>query len=125
MVNFRRGGILLLVPALAYVLATTGCGSDKGKDVPKGNTGSRATVASSTGSSSSGVEASALEAKGTATLKGKITYEGTPPVGLDLTAKMSETKDKDYCLKGPHTDQLWMVGADKGVRYVVVWLKAP
>jgi hypothetical protein len=127
MSQFRRWGILLTVPALAYILATTGCGSDKGKDVPRatGSTGRSTSVASNTGSS--GVEASAVEGKGTATVKGKVTYDGTPPVLPDLTAEMEKKNepDKSHCLLGDRSDQLWKVAADKGVANVIVWLQAP
>ena len=125
MLHFRRWGILLLVPALAYVLATTGCGSDKGTDVPRSGTGARSTAVAS--NTAAVVEASAVEAKGTATLKGKITYDGTPPTLPDLTPEMEKKgePDKSHCLKGDRSDQLWKVGADKGVANVIVWLQAP
>ena len=130
MLYVRRWGILLMVPALAYVLAAAGCGSDKGKDVPRTGTGgsrpSAVSTARDSDSGSSNVEATALEAKGEATVKGKVTYDGTPPAPDDLTKQMElQGKDKAHCLKGPTKDPLWLVGADKGVENVVVWLKAP
>ncbi|HEV3080521.1 MAG TPA: hypothetical protein VGY66_12110 [Gemmataceae bacterium] len=127
MSQFRRWEILLIVPALAYILATTGCGSDKGKDVPRGSSSNTrsTTVASNTGSS--GVEAGAFEAKGTGTLKGKVTYDGTPPTPVDLTPEMEKKNepDKSHCLKGRRQEELWMVSGDKGVANVIVWLEPP
>src|SRR5438309_8219511 len=103
MLYVRRWGILLMVPALAYVLAATGCGSDKGKDVPRTGTGgsrpSAVSTARDSDSGSSNVEATALEAKGEATVKGKVTYDGTPPAPDDLTKQMElQGKDKAHCL---------------------------
>jgi hypothetical protein len=74
----------------------------------------------------------ALEAKGTGTLKGKITLDGAAPEVAKLTAdvqKQMAEKDKDHCLseKAPADDkqqQTWRI-KDGGVGDVFVWLKAP
>src|SRR5262249_53195509 len=70
-------------------------------------------------------ERTAVKGTGVATLKGKVTYDGTPPTPEDFKARMEAQQDKDHCLKGPTKDPTWMVGADKGVKNVVVWLRAP
>jgi hypothetical protein len=66
-----------------------------------------------------------LVGKGLATLKGKVTFEGTPPPvkTIDIPATV---KEKDLCLQGDTREQTWKVGgSDNGVGDVVVWLRAP
>jgi hypothetical protein len=120
MLRLQRWGVLLLVPALAYLVTVVGCG---GSDKPTtGNPPKKPpTIPTSTTTS----EATPVEGKGLALVKGQVTLDGAPPAPEDLKPRMSETKDKDHCLKGPTLDPTWMVGADKGVANVVIWLKAP
>jgi hypothetical protein len=64
-----------------------------------------------------------LPCTGRATIKGKVTYDGEPPAVADFGDSMAGNKDKDYCLKGDTEDPTWVVGPDKGVAQVVVWLR--
>src|SRR4051794_27985840 len=60
----------------------------------------------------------------TATLTGKVTYDGTPPPKGDLTPKFAGHKDASHCAKGDTDDRTWVVDpASKGVQYAVVFLK--
>ena len=47
---------------------------------------------------------------------GKVKYAGNPPA----PARISITKDQAVCSKVPHLEESLLVGADKGVRNVVV-----
>ncbi len=74
--------------------------------------------------SSSG-EKTPVEGKGVATIKGKITYDGTPPTPKSFKEAMGAVpQDKAVCLAGNTNDPLWIVGADKGIANVVVWVQA-
>ena len=52
---------------------------------------------------------------------GKVKYAGTAPA----PAKMQVTKDQAVCGKVSHVDESLVVGADKGVKYVVVKVADP
>jgi plastocyanin len=52
---------------------------------------------------------------------GKVTYGGTPPT----PAKITVTKDQAVCGKVAHTDESLIVGADKGIKNVVVHITDP
>src|SRR3954454_16340999 len=65
-----------------------------------------------------------ISGTGTGTIKGKITLDGTAPAPAKLNIDPAN-KDKDHCMKGDTEDMTWVVGADKGVGNVVVFLKAP
>jgi hypothetical protein len=65
-----------------------------------------------------------VKATGYGTLAGKVTYEGTPPSPKDINIP-ADNKDKNYCLKGDTKDPTWVVGPDKGVANVVIFLKPP
>jgi len=124
MLRFRCFAVLLLAPALA--LLGVGCGGgDKGKDQPKpaaksGGEGGGAGAKSA----SSAASATPVEAKGVATLKGRVTYDGNPPPREEIKIP-DDNKDKDYCHKGDTKEQKWLVGPDKGVANVVVFIRAP
>src|SRR5438552_940248 len=70
---------------------------------------------------------SSAQAQGgkTATLKGKVTYDGTPPAKADISAKFDAVpKDKPHCSKGDTEDPTWIVdSSSKGVANAVVFLK--
>jgi len=70
---------------------------------------------------------SAAQAQGgkTATLKGKVTYDGNPPALPNLNAKFAAVpKDAPHCAKGDTEDPTWVVDkATKGVANAVVFLK--
>jgi hypothetical protein len=126
MSRYRLWGTVFVVSALGFALAALGCGGEaKTSATVARSTGT--TGAGATGSTAAAGEASAIEVKDTGTLKGKVTYDGTPPTPDDLTGQMEAKAepDKSHCLKGDRKGQLWIVGADKGVANVVVWLRAP
>jgi plastocyanin len=52
---------------------------------------------------------------------GKVKYAGTPPA----PAKVSITKDQAVCGKVPHMEDSLVVGADKGIKNVVVSVADP
>jgi hypothetical protein len=122
MKRVHRFACLFLVPTLAVLLGLAGCkdtGKEKDKDADKDKGGQR--------DADKGTPAGELEAltgKGVGTLKGKVTYDGDPPERKELPG-VSTNENKDHCLKGDVKDQTWMVGPDKGVMNVVVWLRAP
>lgn len=65
-----------------------------------------------------------LEGKGTGTIKGKVTLDGTAPA--DAKVKMDPgNKDIGHCSKGDTEDLTWVVGPGNGLANVVVYLKAP
>jgi len=127
MTRFRLWTTILAAPAFAAALAAVGCGGgDKATTPGKPTSTSDAPKSggSTTGGSSEGP--TALEPKGFATIKGKVTYEGTPPAAEEIHFPENlEKKDRDVCLKGEHRDQSWVVGADKGVKNVVIWVRPP
>jgi len=117
--------MLFVTPALAVALALAGCGG--GASTPSASsskpTATTPTVASTAGGESG--EPTALKPDGFGTIKGKVTYVGDPPPRADIQIP-DNNKDRDYCLKGEHSDQTWVVSAgDKGVANVVVWVRPP
>lgn len=70
-------------------------------------------------------ERAELASTGWARLKGKVTYDGDPPDLDDFRDSMAGNKDKDFCLKADTEDPTWIVGEDKGVANVVVWVRPP
>jgi hypothetical protein len=70
-------------------------------------------------------ERTGLVSSGWAKLKGKVTYDGDPPEVGDFRDSMAGNKDKEYCLKADTEDPTWIVGEDKGVANVVVWVRPP
>jgi hypothetical protein len=124
----RLWGALLSVPVLSGLLFVAGCGDKSEKPVSGGGGGGAKSSGdkSSERASSSGGEKVALESHGTATLKGKVSFAGAQiPERKDLTPEMDKQADKDHCKKGDTKDQEWIVGADKGVANVIVWLRPP
>jgi len=99
--------------------ASTGGGGGT-KTPPK--TGAMESGGTKTGSSG---EKTPVEGTGVATIKGKISYDGTPPAPKSLKDVMGTHADKDMCLSGDTNDPTWIVGSDGGVANVVVWVKAP
>ena len=128
MSRFRLLGTVLMVPVLTIVLATIGCGSNEKKTSESSSGGkkdkSKTEKSAESGGAASSAAKTALKPTGFATIKGKITYDGDPPPPADIPIP-DNNKDKDYCLKGPHTDPTWVVGPDKGVANVVLWVRAP
>jgi hypothetical protein len=121
MLRFDRVAPLLLAPALAVLLALGGCSGDK-KDDKKVGDGDKSEQEKVTGTRA---ELTPVAAQGLGTLKGKVTYDGTPPAPGDFKAQMEAQGDRVRCLMGDTKDPTWTVGADKGVKNVVVWLRPP
>jgi hypothetical protein len=84
-----------------------------------------AVVQKVTSAGPSAAERTSLKSSGWATLRGKVTYDGDAPPRGDFTDSMAGNKDKSHCLKGDTEDPTWLVGPDKGVANVVVWLRPP
>jgi hypothetical protein len=62
-----------------------------------------------------------------AVLQGKATYDGDPPPIADLKPVMEQDGDlhrRNHFLKGDTRDQAWMIGANRGVQNVAVWLRS-
>lgn len=66
----------------------------------------------------------ALEGKGTGTIKGKVTLDGDAPAGAKVKVDPNN-KDAAHCMKGDLEDLTWVVGKDKGLGNVIVYLKPP
>jgi plastocyanin len=68
-----------------------------------------------------------VKAEGWGTLKGVITFDGTPPPPKDLVEKGKAPKDPDYCAaEGPiKTERLIVDGPTKGVKNVLVYIPKP
>jgi len=54
-----------------------------------------------------------------ATLKGKFVYDGKAPA----PAKLAITKDAEVCSEHPPVDESLVVGADGGIKNVLVWVR--
>jgi len=117
--SFRLWGAVALTSALAFAVATVGCGgsatkSDGGGEQPKAG-----------GEQPKGKgELKPIEAKGMATLKGRVMFNGTPPADKPETF----SKNPEVCEKGNEDEKVkqdWRVSKDGGVANVVVWLRAP
>jgi hypothetical protein len=118
------GALAAVVPALMVSAMLVGCsGDNKGGD----NTKKDKTEPEPSG------QKKALDTKGTATFKGRVTLAGDPPntKALDENIKGlidKNAQDKDYCLKGGPDEtgqQEWEFGKDKGVGNVFVWVAPP
>jgi hypothetical protein len=123
--RFRLLEIVLVVPLLVVALSIAGCGGEtKAPSSGGGKKGAEAGKKTEKTAESAGGAKTAIKPAGFATIKGKITFDGTPPPPADIHIP-DDNKDKQYCLKGPHTDPTWIVGADKGVKNAVLWVRAP
>lgn len=115
--RFRMTTLAVLGPLVAGLLFAIGCGG--GKEANEQAEVKTPEKSEKKASSSSPKEE--LVSTGWGTLKGKVTFDGTPPT----RAQLDITKDKEVCDKGDTKDQTWKVGSDKGVANVVIWLRAP
>jgi hypothetical protein len=119
--------IALTFLAPAALALTLGCGGDKGG----GNAGGGDNkVGGAPSKPAAGGKKEALEAKPgeLTTLKGRVVYDGDPPVDDGkLKMQMMDHKDSAVCLKGEGetTDFTWRVGPDKGVENVAIWVEPP
>jgi hypothetical protein len=124
MARLRFVAGLVMAPLAAITLANMGCGGGEKKAETTKSSGARASSTSGGGGVSGKTEKTELKPVAFATIKGKVTYNGTLPTPADIAIPDTNT-DKSYCLKGPHKDQTWVVGPDKGVANVVIWVKPP
>jgi hypothetical protein len=113
-------------PALTLALMA-GCSSDKPESTGGGTKAptDSGKMGGTTKPSTSSGEKTPVEGTGVATIKGKITYDGTPPTPKSLKDVMGAHADKDMCLSGDTNDPTWIVGKDGSIANVVVWVKAP
>jgi len=117
---------------LAAGLVLAGCSNPSEKKARSTESAAETASAESSSSSKQSKESGekkgdkeGLVAKGYGTLKGKVTFEGTPPAVkmIDIPATV---KERDLCLQGDTRVQTWKVGGpDNGVGDVVVWVRAP
>ena len=112
---------ILSAPALTALLTLTGCSGDT---KPKDTKPSTSKPPAETKSTAAAGSKTPVEGKGVATLKGVVLFDGTPPERKEIPT-IDQSADKDVCHKGDTKTQDWMVGPDKGVKGVIVWLKAP
>jgi hypothetical protein len=121
-------GSICMVTMLGVALASMGCGGDKtGGDKGGGSPKPSASSGDNKGGAPKG-ERSGIVPTGWATLKGRVTFEGTPPAVKDVDlvdAAGKPNANADYCKKGDIRNPLWMIDATKGVKNVVVWIKPP
>jgi hypothetical protein len=66
-----------------------------------------------------------LKADGYATIKGKVTYAGTPPSRAKILVPPDKQDVKDYCEKGDMLDPSLIVAPDGAVANVVIWIRPP
>jgi hypothetical protein len=65
-----------------------------------------------------------VEGTGVGTIRGKVTLDGVAPADAKLKIDPGN-KDASHCLKDDTVDPTWVVGPDKGLGNVVVFLKPP
>ncbi len=116
MQRLRSLGLVLMIPAVAFLAA--GCGG--GSSPTKSGTTTPSTDKGSSGASAK-KEMTVLASTGTATLKGQVVYDGDPP----KPEKLKFAKDADKrCHEGDTDDLTWEVDPNsKGVKNVVIWVK--
>src|SRR5579864_7246490 len=92
---YRSLFALILIPVMALLLSSPGCG--KAKKPPRGGG-----ELESEDTSPKNVEIAKTEipSTGFGWLEGTVTYEGVPPQWPTLKAEMEKHKDKDQCLMG-------------------------
>lgn len=115
---------LLMIPVLAFLAGVAGCGKED-KLAPK--TSGKLAPADGGSGQAGGGKKTVIKA-GTAKLVGTVTYEGDPPTVASLQPTMKEHKDQVVCLAGSDKERLeqtWMIGKDKGVENVVIWVNPP
>jgi hypothetical protein len=133
MKRFHFAATVLLMTASAVLISGCGGGDETDKPKPrterKGGTSGEKKASSGGQKTGSSGPLTALDTKGTATAKGKATFDGTPPKAGDFRDRMKAHGDARFCLAGKDKedfmDPTWIVGPNKEVRNVVVWLRPP
>jgi hypothetical protein len=149
MPRFRLLSILFLIPLLAVVLTTGGCGeperkksgkrstpsrddSDDGKagDADKGGDETKKST-DGDGGATAGGKRTELKSTGWGSLSGTVTFEGAVPTREPLPG-IDKDKDHTFCLMSNKPEETkketWIVneeGGKKVVKNVVVFLKLP
>jgi plastocyanin len=100
-----------ITAGVACVLTLAGCGGSEAP-APKADAGA----------APAGGAAATPDLANGATVSGKVTFDGTPPVmkALDMSAVPACTEAH----KTPAKSEEWVVGADKGVKNAFVWVKS-
>jgi hypothetical protein len=127
MKRFRIVSILFFIPLAVALVGSVGCSKDKDKTEDKKGSDNKSGGDDKTAPAGAPEE---LAGKGVGVLKGKVTFVGDPPERRDLTETMKNNPaDFSHCTakdpKNDTRDEEWIVGPDKGVKNVVVWLRAP
>lgn len=125
--RLRTFGLVFALLALTGLAAGSGCA---GKDTGKGTSSTTKTTTTSTTTSDKDKSSTTttttsgsgpVEWKNTVTLKGQVTYDGTPPPVEKLNFG---DKADAHCLKGDTEKLIWEVDPNsKGVKNVVVWVQ--
>lgn len=117
--------LLLVTPALAlFAVAMMAVSSGCGKPTEKPATDATKKPDATDATPKAGGPKTAIKA-GDGVIKGKIVFAGTAPGG-ELIPNLNDPKYKS-CVsknKNENTDQLWIIGENKGVANVVIYLKA-
>ena len=140
----RKPAMLGLGLSAMLAASLAGCGDttadkDNAVVVPDPNavvTSKSTTSAPTTSTKSAGAEATpskgaspaeAVKAEGWGTLKGKVTFDGTPPQPTVLQAVGKAEKDPEVCAKTAPivAEKLVVNSGNKGVRNVFVYLQRP
>jgi hypothetical protein len=114
---------IFTIPLMAALIGLSGCSTEKKADKAQPMSDGAKTPAAAATAPKSG-EKQELVAKAWGSLKGKVTFDGTPPSEEKVNIPDS-FKEKDICLHGDIRKQEWKIGPDKGVANVIVWLRAP
>ena len=117
----------LVASSLVIGFSMVGCGGDKDTktSTPPTTSGSPTKKAESGGGApASSGEKTALKADGWATIKGRVTFAGTLPARAE-DPDTARSQGQGLLHKGDLTDPSLIVGADKGVENVVVWIRPP
>jgi plastocyanin len=117
---------LLLIPAAAMLSGLAGCGKEEKPKTP--STLPKLASGDSGGKSSGGGPKKSIE-PGKAKLIGRVVLDGDLPKAASLEPVMLENKtDGKFCLMGSEhekIEQTWLIGKDKGVANVAIWLNPP
>ncbi|MGE3806688.1 MAG: hypothetical protein AB7K24_18630 [Gemmataceae bacterium] len=114
----QRSRLFLMIPAFALAL-TLGCSKGTDTPPPSGDTSAKKDKGKQTPKTLEPVEV-----KASGGIKGKVTFDGTPPEPKSLVEAIKKNeKDTDRCLAGDTNDPTWIIGPDKGVADVVVWVR--
>lgn len=114
--------LTLLAPSLGVLVLASGCGKSGDQSGQAANTQQQPAPPS-------GEKPKAFVVKegDTGSIKGRVVYAGDPPMLPPITDRpdFKTNSDKAHCEQGPTANQSWVIGQDKGVANVFVWVKPP